>query len=334
MQCDVVYRRPALHIANRPMWGHLALWLCLASISPAQSPDTYRMFAAGLPPGSIGQRQLRHGRLPAGKSQPIRVSAPQGTLVSAAQSGSFGTSQVTPAGFGVEVGRIYRFQLTNIPNLDGVELYPSVEIIGHLSPPPGKERDHPVPIFFAIEDLRIAAEGGFVTRVVYVEDPDLAIPGKQDPNDQPYFEVGLGEDPLHVAEDLGRPIAIVRIGSKTPGPGGPDDSFTFNAPYIEEYFDSQSNRTTTHFGVSHQPSPVNRVSHSRPVTPSDQQTSEPINLAPQRKNRKKSSVRRSTPVPVPVQAARRRSKRPSNIGHSSMPMPYAPVSQQMTERFR
>ncbi len=207
-----------------------------------QAPDTYRMYSSRLPPGAIGQRQLKHGRIPAGKIQPVRIIGPGQTLVAPAMDGMFGTLHQTPVELGFEIGHIYRLQLSQIPNLEGVELYPSIEMIGHLTPPPGKERDFPVPIVFAIEDLRIAAQGGLVTRVVYVEDPDHVFAGKHADRDQPYFEVRRGTDPLHVAEDLGRPIAIVRIGSKAPASDAPDYRFTFQSPPIIQYLEHDSQR--------------------------------------------------------------------------------------------
>ena len=44
------------------------------------------------------------------------------------------------------------------------------------------------------------------------------------------FDVAKYENPLEVADRLGRPVAILRIGGRVPGPEGPDNEFMFNSP--------------------------------------------------------------------------------------------------------
>ncbi len=77
----------------------------------------------------------------------------------------------------------------------------------------------------------MAAEGKFVTRVIYLEDPNLALPvsDKLD-SDTRWFDVRPGEDPLVTADNLGRPIAILRLGARLPDASGPDCAFVYGAP--------------------------------------------------------------------------------------------------------
>ena len=74
----------------------------------------------------------------------------------------------------------------------------------------------PVPIELTAEELRMADEGMFVTRVIYVENPNDALPVRDQPDEQQWVEAPHGADPLVVADEMGRPIAILRIGGRVP----------------------------------------------------------------------------------------------------------------------
>ena len=56
------------------------------------------------------------------------------------------------------------------------------------------------------------------------------MPAAQGPDEQPYFEVGDGENPLDVADTLGRPMAILRMGGATARRQRPDDTFLYGSP--------------------------------------------------------------------------------------------------------
>jgi hypothetical protein len=77
----------------------------------------------------------------------------------------------------------------------------------------------------------MALDGKFVTRVIYVEDPDLAIPASYASDEQPWFDVGHDGDVLQTADLLGRPIAILRMGGRVPtNPTKLSPEFTFGSP--------------------------------------------------------------------------------------------------------
>src|SRR5690606_15004512 len=80
------------------------------------------------------------------------------------------------------------------------------------------------------EELEMAAAGKFITRVIYVENPDNATPVARKDNEQAYFEVQAGDNPLDVADSLGRPVAILRIGGRVPDANGPDELFLYGCP--------------------------------------------------------------------------------------------------------
>ncbi len=125
---------------------------------------------------------------------------------------------IAPDGLvGLLVGSTYRFRIENIPYNEGRELYPTIRLLGRLNPPPGKETEFPIVVDLTQEDLELALAGKFVTRVVYLESPTSASPVRSDEN-RISQDVPQGSDPLAVAETLGRPIAVVRIGSRIPDP--------------------------------------------------------------------------------------------------------------------
>jgi hypothetical protein len=47
-----------------------------------------------------------------------------------------------------------------------------------------------------------------------------------------WFEAAEGSDPLVIADELGRPVAILRIGGRVPAAGGPDDAFLGGSPPV------------------------------------------------------------------------------------------------------
>jgi len=119
-----------------------------------------------------------------------------------------------------------------------VQGFSTVEVIGRLNPPPGQEQRFAIPVVLTQQDLELALSGKFVTRVVYLEDPDSAVPNASnpdDPTDQEWLEAAPGRDPLAMADILGRPVAIIRMGSRVPDVEGPDAAFLYGCPPFESY---------------------------------------------------------------------------------------------------
>ena len=127
------------------------------------------------------------------------------------------------------VGYVYRFKLSNLPVLNAVgeSLYPSIEVFGKLSPPAGLEKDFPIQVVVTQDDIELALTGRMVTRVIYLEDPRGDLPHLHTTTDQPSIDVPRGQDPLRAAEQMGRPMAILRMGSRVPMEGEIAEWFTF-----------------------------------------------------------------------------------------------------------
>lgn len=195
----------------------------------AQQPIHYFQDAR-LPLGAVGRGQLMRFQRMRGYPQPVEFLAPRGVRIAAAAGSGFEPPRPAPYKVGLQVGHVYRFQVTSIPLHPGEELYPTVEVINRLHPPAGREWRFPVPIELTQEELEFALDGRYVTRVIYLEDPAMALPVRQQGTQQRYFEAARGRDPLRVADELGRPMAILRIGSRVPVSGDP--TFLLSSPPV------------------------------------------------------------------------------------------------------
>jgi hypothetical protein len=190
--------------------------------------------AADMPPGWVGQKQLTRGGARPGYFQPVHVTGPKGSTVALAEDGGFAATTKNDALAGMLIGQVYRLKVTGIEFHEGEEVYPTIEVIDRLYPPPGQAARFPIPVELTTEELEMALAGKYVTRVIYIEEPTRALPRQDEPPRQRYFEVAPGTDPLHEADRLGRPVAILRMGSRLPTPEFVDGKFMYlNPPYIK-----------------------------------------------------------------------------------------------------
>lgn len=168
--------------------------------------------------------------------QVVEFIGPPGTQISVAAQGAFVEPQPMPQLGSMLVGPLYRVRITGLPHEPGREVFPTVELIDKLCPPPGQEMKFPIPIELTEEDLRLALSGHFVTRVIYVEDPCIALAAVGDPDHPSWFDAGPGVDPLVESKHWGRPVAILRLGGRLPDDTrGPDMDFLAGCPPIALY---------------------------------------------------------------------------------------------------
>jgi hypothetical protein len=215
----------------------VAMLCCLgpAAVLLAQQPDVHYEHRGVMPPGAIGSRQLQRGGPLPGFFQPVEIKAPAGALVSMASAERFGPRQPSPQRVGLLIGSVYRLRVTNIATpegTEGLEVFPTIEVIDRLYAPPGQEFRFAIPIELSTEDLKLALAGKFVTRVIYLEDPHQAAPVREINHSQNWFEVAVGQDPLAAADTLGRPVAILRLGGRLPDAGADAGFFFGSPPYV------------------------------------------------------------------------------------------------------
>ena len=133
-----------------------------------------------------------------------------------------GSPLVMPGRQNFPQGAIYRLKLTNLPDREGVELYPTLEV-APVTPRTDAFLAHaPIPIQFTDEDLDQVLSGNFVTKVIYLPDPefqDLALAGVET---LVSTRLDPGVDPIAEADRRGSIMAILRIGNldlQLPGQG-------------------------------------------------------------------------------------------------------------------
>lgn len=142
--------------------------------------------------------------------------------------GTFGSDPlIVPGRVEFAQGGIYRLKLTDIPGREGVELYPTVEV-GTASYRTAAYLAHnAIAIQFTEDDLDQALSSNFVTKVIYLPDPEFqgeAISGI-DTLVSNRLEPGL--DPIVEADRRGSILAIVRLGNKDVELSGASGGFAF-----------------------------------------------------------------------------------------------------------
>lgn len=192
----------------------IAIALLFATDAQAQQPR--HLLRGNMIPGQASQIRALSSPSKAGQTQPVKLIVPDGVELSVVSDGSFVTTSQPNYTVGMQLGSLYRFRVTGVDFATSFELYPSVELLDLLRPPAGLENDFPIPVVISVSDLREASAGRLVTKVIYLEDPEVALPRGGDKNEQPYFDISATEDPIRTAEGLGRPMAILRIGSRVP----------------------------------------------------------------------------------------------------------------------
>jgi len=167
----------------------------------------------------IGMEMAAYGPFGAVNYQPVQIlfDRPELMMVSwdVTGVGRYDSEPlIVPGRQNFQQGGIYRLRISNIEGRPGVTLYPTLEI-GRASPRTAAYLAHSaIPIQFTQEDFDQVASANFVTKVIYVPDPqfqELALAGvdtivstRLDP----------GMDPITEADRRGAILAIVRMGNK------------------------------------------------------------------------------------------------------------------------
>ena len=217
--------------------------LCLVAVffsGTAQAQSSYlplpsqnhALMRDHFPPGEIGAIQLHRKPELRGLWQAVEIRGPKGMRVNMADAGQFAQDLPSQARIAVMIGPVYRMRLTGIPNEPEVELYPTLEIIDRTHPPAEREHRFPIPIEIDEDDLADAARGEMVMRVIYLEDNQVAEPVDTAGKPQRVLDLQPHQDALRTADQLGRPVAILRIGSRVPNvtEGQDWDAFLFGCP--------------------------------------------------------------------------------------------------------
>ncbi|HVX15297.1 MAG TPA: hypothetical protein VHC22_29175 [Pirellulales bacterium] len=218
----------------------MALFCAIAALAGCKAP-----FSKNLPPA----QQIMHpgpgvdgpgpGVMMLGDPGPPVVAAasqvvfagPEGMIITwdVSAPGAFDSEPlVAPGRYNFPQGAIYRLKLTNIPGREGVELYPTIEIAPSLPRTDAYLAHNAVPAAFTEEDFDQVLSGNFVTKVIYLPDPDfqeLALAGVET---LVSTRLDPGLDPIIEADRRGAILAIIRVGNKDLQVGGQGDQMMGN----------------------------------------------------------------------------------------------------------
>ncbi len=147
----------------------------------------------------------------------IKFVGPEGMTVvwDVSAPGSFDSAQlVCPGRYSFPQAAIYRLKLANVPGRPGVELYPTLEVAAVMPRTEAFLAHNTIPVQFTPEDFDQVLSGNFVTKVIYLPDPEfqeLALAGVET---LVSTRLDPGVDPIVEADRRGAILAIVRLGDK------------------------------------------------------------------------------------------------------------------------
>ncbi|MCA9040549.1 MAG: DUF11 domain-containing protein [Planctomycetaceae bacterium] len=229
ISCCAVSQRsvsvPGRHCWGKPLlvlalWG--TVWLGLVPHSLFAQQDRYYPLNQNAPTGRAAHWAANTGRPRPPYMQPVQVHLP--TTGEVTFYGAESQAEASPAMAGLYVGSVYRLQLSGMPGYPGTKLYPTIEMIDHLHPPAGQELEYPVEIEVTEEEIEHVLAGGLVSKVIYLEQPQFAVPLIQE-TPAPTQRLQAQMNILKEADRVGRPMLLFRMGGRQPAQENPDGIF-------------------------------------------------------------------------------------------------------------
>ena len=208
-------------------------WLACSSVSSLIADDA-KFFPLDhrQPTGTAGRWSVIAAPQMHGHFQPVRVLLPtQGHVTYFKGTPQNQILTQSPSQVSMMVGHAYRIRISGMPEYPGVELYPTIEVLDRLHPPQDHINEFPIPIELTQEEIETAMNDQMVTKVIYLEQPDLATPYSH--ADRPLIEdLPVTANLMEAADHRGRPMAILRIGGRIPDPRAATDEFFSHSPIL------------------------------------------------------------------------------------------------------
>lgn len=189
----------------------------------------HQPFSQHTPPGQLAGLLNYNRQYDPFWRQPLKVDVAGGGEVEIYQGTASIDAGASPAVVACGVGHLYRLKISNLPGKPGLEVFPTVELLDRLHPPTGREVEFAIPIIITEADLRRATAGNLVTRVIYLEQPQLAQPIDPLRREVPQSVLPT-TNALQEADRLGRAMAIIRIGGRRLSPSAPPMFFGTGGP--------------------------------------------------------------------------------------------------------
>ena len=111
-------------------------------------------------------------------------------------------------------GAIYRLRLTNIPARPEKIYYPTIEIAATMARSQAFLAHNSIPLEFTDNDFDQVDSGNFVTKVIYLPDPEFQGLAMAGVGTLVNTQLEPGADPITEADNRGSILAIIRLGNK------------------------------------------------------------------------------------------------------------------------
>lgn len=194
------------------LFAALILWSLTGGLAIAQQSGYYFPLDHRQPQGTAGRWAVTIDRCLENTTQYVRIVLPSSGRVTFV--GGDGIQEVAaPAQAAMFVGHLNRIRISDLPEFPGVELFPTIEVIDRLHPPADLAEQFPIPIEITPEEIAAALNNQLVTKVVYLEQPDLAAPIAQGDLSR-VEDIHPSLNLLEAADMNGRPMAIIRLGGR------------------------------------------------------------------------------------------------------------------------
>ena len=181
---------------------------CNSCPTPAMAGP--RMPTAMFPPYAPPQQVCP----PVGPPAPVlamKAVLPDGATIAVDPSG---TGYAGGSVFGFRPGYVYRLKV-NVPGRE--PLGATLEVRGSIVPRANmKYMEFPAALHMSKTDVARVTAAGVVTKVIYLENPEKAIPQEELPGQPLEVAADSEREALDVAGDNGRIVAVLRIGDRTP----------------------------------------------------------------------------------------------------------------------
>ena len=168
----------------------------------------------------------------------IRFTRPTGMKISWFTQGPDGQPAFSnvpleaPARYNFPQAAIYRLKLSGIEGRPGLEVYPTMEVVPCNPKTEAFLAHSAVPVEFTQDDFKQIAEGNYVTKVIYLPDPQFQDVAGTGTDEIVSTRLEPGADPIQEALRRGSILLVIRMGNvdqeapNTPplnanGPAGP-----------------------------------------------------------------------------------------------------------------
>ena len=129
-------------------------------------------------------------------------------------------------------GAIYRLKLTNVPARPDKVYYPTIEVAATMARSQAFLAHNSIPVEFTANDFDQVDSGNFVTKVIYLPDPEFQGLAMAGVGTLVNTQLEPGADPITEADNRGSILAIIRLGNKDLSMSDPADMSPVAPPAV------------------------------------------------------------------------------------------------------